>query len=96
MLYYCILSIWWLIIWTENVWYPFIISFFEIWPEVQDTLKLVRTPLNVLLHGHFKKYISLYAPITSEEYHAWFYLNAASPAERNTEQVNITKQSCPQ
>ena len=30
---------------------------------------------------------SLYAPITSDECHAWFHLNAA----RNTEQVNITK-----
>ena len=34
---------------------------------------------------------SLYAPITSDECHAWFHLNAASPAERNTEQVNIKK-----
>ena len=56
-------------------------------------LKLVRTPLNVLLLGHFLKYLSLslYAPITSDECHAWFHLNAASPAERNTEQVTITK-----
>ena len=57
-------------------------------------LKLVRTPLNVLLRG-FSNYISLslyiYAPITSDECHALFYLNAASPAARNTEQVNITK-----
>ena len=29
--------------------------------------------------------------MTSDECHAWFCLNAASPAERNTEQVNITK-----
>ena len=36
-------------------------------------------------------FLSLYAPITSDEWHAWFYLNAASPAARNTEQVNITK-----
>ena len=34
---------------------------------------------------------SLYAPITSDECHAWFHLNAASPAARNMEQVNITK-----
>ena len=34
---------------------------------------------------------SLYAPITSDECHAWFHLNASSPAERNMEQVNITK-----
>ena len=34
---------------------------------------------------------SLYAPFTSDECHAWFHLNAASPTERNTEQVNITK-----
>ena len=36
-------------------------------------------------------FLSLYAPITSDEYHAWFHLNAAHPAARNTEQVNITK-----
>ena len=34
---------------------------------------------------------SLHAPITSDECHAWFHLNAASPAARKTEQVNITK-----
>ena len=34
---------------------------------------------------------SLYAPSTSDECHAWFHLNTASPTERNTEQVNITK-----
>ena len=38
---------------------------------------------------------SLYAPITSDECHARFHLNAASTAARNTEQVNITKKSCP-
>ena len=55
-------------------------------------LKLVRTPLNVLLPGHFlKTSFSLYAPITSDECHAWFHLNAANSAEGNTEQVNITK-----
>ena len=46
----------------------------------------MRTPLNVSLRGHFWTYISLslslYAPITSDECHAWFHLNAASPAER--------------
>ena len=40
-------------------------------------------------------FLSLYAPITSDECHAWFHLNAASPAGRNTEQVNITKKSFP-
>ena len=30
-------------------------------------------------------------PIISVECHALFHLNAASPAARNTEQVNITK-----
>ena len=35
--------------------------------------------------------LSLYTPITSDECHAWFHLNAASPAERDTEQVIITK-----
>ena len=34
---------------------------------------------------------SLYAPNTSVECHAWFHVNAASPAARNSEQVNITK-----
>ena len=37
----------------------------------------------------------MYAPITSDECHAWFHLNAASPAAGNTEQVNITKNSYP-
>ena len=36
---------------------------------------------------------SLYALFTTDECHAWFHLNAASPAVRNTEQVNITKNS---
>ena len=40
-------------------------------------------------------FLFLYAPITSNEWHAWFHLNASSPAVRNTEQVNITKNSCP-
>ena len=35
--------------------------------------------------------LSLYAPITSDECHAWFHLNIASQAARNTEQMNITK-----
>ena len=38
---------------------------------------------------------SLYTPITSYECHAWFHLNATSPSARNTEQMNITKNSCP-
>ena len=36
-------------------------------------------------------FFSLHAPITSDECHAWFHLNAASPAVSNTEQGNITK-----
>ena len=40
-----------------------------------------------------KSSFSLYALITSDEWHAWFHLNAASPAARNTEQVNITKKN---
>ena len=36
------------------------------------------------------KYLSLYAPITSDECHSWLHLNAANPTERKTEQVNIT------
>ena len=58
--------------------------------------KLVRTPLNVLLRG-FLNYLSLslYAHINSDKCHAWFDFNAASLVARNTEQVNITKKSCP-
>ena len=57
-------------------------------------LKLVRTPLNVYFTVFKSIFLSLYAPITSEECHAWFHLNAASQAARNAEQVNITKNSC--
>ena len=42
-----------------------------------------------------KESFSLYAHITSDEYHAWFHLNAASPAARNTEKPNIIKNSYP-
>ena len=35
--------------------------------------------------------LSFYAPITWDECHALFHLNAASPVARNTEQVNIKK-----
>ena len=59
------------------------------------TLKLVRTPLNVYFTAFKSIFLSLYAPITSYECHAWFHLNAASPAARNTEQMNITRNSCP-
>ena len=58
-------------------------------------LKLVRTPLNVYFTAFKSIFLSLYAPIISDECHAWFHLNAASPAARNAEQVNITKNSCP-
>ena len=54
-------------------------------------LKLVRTPLNVFFTAFKSIFLSLYAPITSDECHAWFHLNAASPAVRNVEQVNIKK-----
>ena len=37
---------------------------------------------------------SLYAPITSDEGHTWFHLNAASPTERNTNKWTLQK-SCP-
>ena len=53
-------------------------------------LKLVRTFFKRFTSlPFFKLSFFLYAPITSEESHAWFHLNAASPAARNTEQVNI-------
>ena len=51
----------------------------------------MRTPLNVYFAAFKSIFLSLYAPITSDECHAWFHLNAASLAARNTEQVNITK-----
>ena len=55
----------------------------------------MRNPLNVYFTAFKSIFLSLYAPITSEECHAWFHLNAASPSARNAEQVNITKNSCP-
>ena len=44
-----------------------------------------------VLYNTRNKELELDAPITSDECHAWFHLNAASPAARNIEQVNITK-----
>ena len=58
-------------------------------------LKLVRTPLNVYFTAFKSSFLSLYAHINSDECHAWFHLKAASPAVRNAEQVNITKNSYP-
>ena len=55
----------------------------------------MRTPLNVYFTAFKSIFLSLYAPITSYECHAWFHLNAASPAARNTKQVNNPKNSCP-
>ena len=55
----------------------------------------MRTPLNVYFAAFKSIFLSLYALITSDERHAWFHLNAASPAVRNAEQVNITKNSLP-
>ena len=63
--------------------------------QLSRFLKLVRTPLNVYFTAFKSIFLSLYAPITLDEYHAWFHLNAASPAARNAEQLNITKKSCP-
>ena len=56
-------------------------------------LKLVRTPFNVYFTAFKSIFLSVYAPIISDECHALLHLNAASPAARNTEQVNITKKS---
>ena len=42
-------------------------------------LKLVRTIFKII-----------FLSLTSDECQAWFHLNAASSAARNTEQVNIT------
>ena len=50
-------------------------------------LKLVRTPLNIYFTAFESIFLSLYEPITSDECHAWFHLNAVSPAtfqERGT------------
>ena len=58
-------------------------------------LKLVRTSLNVYFTAFKSIFLSLYTPITSDECHAWFVLNAASLVARNAEQVNITQNSCP-
>ena len=57
-------------------------------------LKLVRTPLNVYFTTFKSIFLSRYAPITSDECNPWFHLIAASPAARNAEQVNITKNCC--
>ena len=59
--------------------------------SLNATFKLVRTPLNALLRGFKIIFLSLYAHITADECYAWFHSNAASPAARNTEQVNISK-----
>ena len=56
-----------------------------------QSYNVVRTPLNVYFTAFKGIFLSLYAPITSDECHAWFHLNAASPAARNAEQANITK-----
>ena len=63
------------------------------------TLSLLKCLYNFKASAHFKHFISrllklsfsLYPPITSGECHAWFHLNAASPAARNTKQVILTK-----
>ena len=61
-----------------------------------ELLKASAHSFKRLLHGFKSIFVSVYAPITSDECHAWFHLNAASPAARNAEQVNITKKnSCP-
>ena len=56
-------------------------------------LKEIATqPVRILLRCHFLILpFSLYAPITSDECHAWVYLYAASPGARNTEQAKIPK-----
>ena len=48
------------------------------------TLKLVRTPLNVYFTAFKSSFLSLYAHINSDECHAWFHLNAASPSCEGT------------
>ena len=67
-------------------------STFSTFPGTKG-LKLVRTPLNVYFTAFKSSFLSLYAHINSDECHAWFHLNAACPAVRNAEQVNITKNS---
>ena len=62
--------------------------FFVCFYVIPSCLKRVRTPLNVYFTAFKSIFLSLYAPITSDECHAWFHLNAASPSVRNTEQVD--------
>ena len=54
-------------------------------------LKLVRTNIDVLLHRYWYNDLSPYATIISDECHAWFHLNSASQAGRNTEKLKITQ-----
>ena len=51
----------------------------------------MRTPLNVYFTAFKSSFLSLYAHINLDECHAWFHLNAASPAVRNVEQVSLQK-----
>ena len=72
----------------------------EILNQFRVTLKASAHSFKHLLRGHFKislsfslslsLSLSLSAHIASDEYHAWFHLNAAIQAARNTEQVTIT------
>ena len=77
-----------------------------VWHEILISINTEQMKLDTKLKASahfFKRFtsrllklsFSLYAPITSDECHAWFHLNTASPAARNKEQVNITKKSCP-
>ena len=44
-------------------------------------LKLVRTPLNVYFTAFKSIFLSLFAPITSDECHAWFFERGQSSCE---------------
>ena len=62
----------------------------QTWKKYIQKLNDWDLPLNVYFTAFKSIFLPLYAPITSDECHAWFHLNAASPAARNTEHVNIT------
>ena len=72
------------LIWTK-IKFCIIISFFCPLEATGKSFKSIISP------PFLKLSFSLHTPIISDECHVWFHSNAASPAARNTEQVNMTK-----
>ena len=59
MFYLCILSNWWLIIWTEKMEYPLFFSLSKIWPEVRTgnlKMKIMqkKTDFNKLIEPYWQ------------------------------------------